>query len=71
MDFAVVKENVLEELIEVKYSDENISTSLKYYANRLKPRKATQIVATLKRPYDYNGIRVMDPISYFSKGFFG
>lgn len=71
VDFAVVKENVLEELIEVKYSDENISTSLKYYANRLKPRKATQIVATLKRPYDYNGIRVMDPISYFSKGFFG
>ena len=71
VDFAVVKENVLEELIEVKYSDENISTSLKYYANRLKPLKATQIVATLKRPYDYNGIRVMDPISYFSKGFFG
>ncbi|MBW2031732.1 MAG: ATP-binding protein [Deltaproteobacteria bacterium] len=71
VDFAIVRENMLEELIEAKYSDENISRPLKYYATRLKPRKATQIVATLKRPYDDNGIRVTDPISYFAKGFFG
>lgn len=59
------KEKRIEELIEVKFSEENISKHLIYYAERLKPRKATQIVANLKRPYDRGRIRVMDPVSYF------
>jgi len=67
IDFVVIKEDRLEELIEVKYSDENISKPLLYYTKRLKPRKATQIVANLKRSYDKNGIRVTDPISYFQE----
>lgn len=65
VDFAVIKEGKLEELIEVKYSDEGISKHLLYYAERLKPGKATQIVARLKRPYDKGRIKVVDPISYF------
>ena len=69
VDFALFKEGVLEELIEVKYSDEEISRSLLYYANRLKPKKATQIVARLKCPFDKNGITVIDPISYFDHFF--
>ena len=64
VDFAILKEGLLEELVEVKYSDENISRSLLYYAQRLKPQKATQVVAKLKRPYDKNGISVTDPLSY-------
>ena len=70
VDFAIIKEGRLEELVEAKYSDENISKHLLYYAERLKPRKATQIVAKIKRPYDKNRVRVTDPISYFSN-FFG
>ncbi|MBN1903793.1 MAG: ATP-binding protein [Deltaproteobacteria bacterium] len=69
VDFAILKDGLLEELIEVKFSDEDISRSLSYYCERLKPINATQITANLKRPYDKNGIRVTDPISYF-KGFF-
>ncbi len=69
VDFVVLKEGVIEEIIETKISDEGISRSLTYYATRLKPRKATQIVAYLKHPYDHNGIRVTDPLSYF-QGFF-
>lgn len=65
IDFAIIKEKRLEELIEVKYSDESISKHLIYYAERLKPKKATQIVANLKRPYDRGRISVIDPISYF------
>lgn len=71
VDFAVVKEGKLEELIEAKYSDEEISKPLLYYAERLKPKKATQIVANLRRPYDKNGVRVVDPISYFNRFFVG
>jgi predicted AAA+ superfamily ATPase len=71
VDFAVVKEGKLEELIEVKHSDENVSKSILYYAQRLKPKKATQIVATIKRPYDKAGIHITDPISYFQRNIYG
>lgn len=66
VDFAIFRQGVLEELIEVKYADETLSKHLIYYANRLQPKRATQIVANLKRCYDKNGIRVVDPINYFT-----
>ena len=67
MDFAIVKDGELEELIEVKYSDEQLSSSLCYYTKRLKPKRTTQIVATLDKPYDKDGIRVTNPFRYFAK----
>ncbi len=67
VDFAVIKEGRLIELIEAKHSDENISKHLIYYATRLKPEKATQIVAKIRRPYDKGRIKVVDPITYFRK----
>ncbi len=65
VDFAVIKDGHLEELIEAKYSDDSISRHLQYYAERLKPAKATQIVAKVRRPYDKGRIKIIDPISYF------
>jgi predicted AAA+ superfamily ATPase len=70
VDFAVFKEGNLIELVESKYADENISRSLVYYAERLKPQKATQIVAKLRRPYDRGRIQVTDPVSYFRNNAF-
>jgi len=70
VDFAIIKEGDLEELIEVKYSDESISKSLLYYTSRLNPKRATQLVATLKRSFDKGGIKVTDPISYFNSNFY-
>jgi uncharacterized protein len=69
VDFAIIKENEIEELIEVKLSDSGISRSLRYYKKRLKPKKTTQIVANLKNPYEKDGISVTNPIFYF-KDFF-
>ncbi len=66
VDFAIVKENRLQELIEVKWSDKKISRHLRYYSERLKPAKATQIVANLSKPFDHGNMQVTDPISYFS-----
>lgn len=54
-----------EQLIEVKHSDKNISRPLRYYAERLNPEKAVQIVAVAKRPYDRNRLRVTGPLDYF------
>jgi len=67
VDFVIVKDNKIEEIIEVKYGDETLSKSLQYYNERLKPRKATQIVAGLKRDYDKQGIQVISPLNYFSE----
>jgi predicted AAA+ superfamily ATPase len=70
IDFAIIKENRLEELIEAKWSDDEISKSLLYYAERLRPEKVTQITAHLRRPYSQGRIRVTDPLSYFHLDFF-
>ena len=70
VDFVIVKDNKIEEIIEVKYGDETLSKSLQYYNERLKPRKATQIVAGLKRDYDKQGIQVISPLNYFSDKIF-
>ncbi len=66
VDFLILKDGVVEELIEVKFSDDHISKSLLYYSERLKPKRATQIVANLNRPYSKGRINVIDPISYFN-----
>jgi predicted AAA+ superfamily ATPase len=66
VDFVILKENQIDELVEVKWADENISRSLLYYAEKLQPRKATQVVARLKRPYDQGNIQVRDPFTYFN-----
>ncbi len=66
VDFAIIKEGILEELIEVKLSDEKISNSLLYYANKLNPKKAVQIVKNLKRPFNKNRLLVTNPIEYFN-----
>ena len=67
VDFAIIKDGQLVELIEVKMSDEEISPSLRYYQARLRPPRATQIVATLDRPYDREGIQVTNALRYFSE----
>jgi predicted AAA+ superfamily ATPase len=66
VDFIILKEDHIQELIEVKFSDDKISNHLKYYAEKLNPKKATQIVAKLKNAYTIGKINVVDPIEYFS-----
>jgi len=69
VDFAILKEGMIEELIEVKFSDDKISKHLKYYAKKLNPEKATQIVATLKHSYSSGKINVLNPVTYFGQLF--
>lgn len=46
VDFVVVRDGKIEELVEAKLSDGNPSPSLLYYAEKLQPERAIQIVAT-------------------------
>lgn len=66
VDFAVLKEGAIEDIIETKFADQNVSASLRYYAERLKPKRALQIVAHLKRSYSQNRLHVVTPLESLS-----
>ncbi len=65
VDFARIEENQLQELVEVKLSDDSINKSLIYYAQRLNPNRATQIVFNLKRSFSKARLEVISPIAQF------
>jgi hypothetical protein len=66
VDFVIVKDGVVEELVEAKHADDSVSRGLRYYAAKLRPRRVTQIVATLRRPFDRDGVHVTGPFEYFA-----
>lgn len=65
VDFVTVINKKIVDLIEVKSSSSDISSSLKYYAEKLKPQRAIQLVGDLNRSFDKNGIHVTSPIKFF------
>lgn len=67
VDFLTTVNDKIMDLIEVKASDDSISNSLKYYADKLQPQRAVQLVGNLKRPYDKNNIQVRNPIDFFKE----
>ena len=65
VDFVTVIDNQIHDLIEVKYSDTTLSKALRYYTEKLKPKRSIQIVGELKRtPYHDKGILVTSPIHF-------
>ena len=54
VDFVVLKDGNVEDLIEVKWGDDEVSKSLQYYAEKLNPKNAVQIVGELKKSYSKN-----------------
>lgn len=62
VDFVVVKEGAVDELVEAKWADENLSKSLAYYSEILKPNRSLQIVANLKREYSVGKLHVVDAV---------
>jgi predicted AAA+ superfamily ATPase len=69
VDFAIARGSKIEELYEVKLSDEAIDESLRYYTKKLKPKRSFQIVGTNERSFIVDGIQVISPWELFSKPF--
>lgn len=67
VDFVTVIDKKIIDLIEVKLSDDEPSTALKYYRDKLTPQNTVQIVGDLKRSFDVKGIRITNPIDYFQQ----
>ena len=66
MDFVTIIDNEICDLIEVKESDTTVSSSLNYYAKKLKPKQAVQIVGKITRPFHKEGVFICSPIDFFS-----
>ncbi len=66
VDFAVVIDGELVALIEVKLTNTQLSSSLRYYTEKLRPHQSVQIVGDLKQPYHKDGILVTDPTRFFT-----
>lgn len=65
VDFVTKIDGQIIDLIEVKSSDTTISTSLKYYSEKLQPKNTVQIVGELKRPFNQGQVLVTTPIEFF------
>jgi predicted AAA+ superfamily ATPase len=58
VDFLTVIDRKITDLIEVKNSDANLSTSLAYFAEKLRPSQATQVVLDLPRELEKHRILI-------------
>ncbi len=62
VDFVLLKEKKVCEIIEAKWNDDRVSAFLRYYREKLKGVRATQIVGQLDRAYDEKAIRVVSAV---------
>jgi hypothetical protein len=59
VDFVVTHNRRINWLIEVKASDGDVSTALRYYTQKLKPMESLQLVLNLERPQEKSGIKLL------------
>jgi uncharacterized protein len=59
VDFVVTLNRRVHWLIEVKASDDNPGTSLRYYTGKLRPHEALQLVLNIDRPQEKSGIKIL------------
>lgn len=65
VDFAIVKGDIIETMIEVKTSDDSISKNLRYFYER-HPHPSIQLVFALRNEYQDKGIQVLKLENYLS-----
>jgi predicted AAA+ superfamily ATPase len=58
VDFVILKDGKIEALIEAKWADRQISSSLVYYSERLQPQQAIQIVGNLSEGFSKAKLKV-------------
>jgi uncharacterized protein len=64
VDFLVLKDGKIQEIIETKWSDPQVSSSLVYFSEKLKAPKAVQLVASLQKNFSRNKLLVSHPLDY-------
>lgn len=60
VDFVVTLDRRVHWLIEVKSGDAEVSPSLRYYTQKLRPRESLQLVLDLRKPQEREGVKIVD-----------
>lgn len=66
VDFVLVKDDKIEEIIEAKFSDDSLSETLRYFAKQYR-LPATQIVYNSQHSYIIDGISIVEATRFFKK----
>jgi uncharacterized protein len=66
VDFVILRENRVHELIECKYGDTTPSSHLRYYAEKLRPRHVYQVVARPTQRLSAGPIAIVDAREFLS-----
>lgn len=61
VDFVITKDGVVTELYECKWSESQFDPALRYYAERLNPKRAVQIVATERSTFRQGSLERQSP----------
>lgn len=67
VDFLTVVDKKIIDLIEVKYSDDSLSKSLVYFAERLNPQNTVQVVFNLIKEKTFNNIKIRKVENYLQE----
>jgi predicted AAA+ superfamily ATPase len=67
VDFVCTVNRRVHWLIEVKASDDNLSPSLRYYTQKLRPHESVQLVRNLARPQEKLGTKIL-PLGAWLEG---
>lgn len=67
VDFAIICDGKIIELIEVKLSDDHFSTGFMHLIGKINPQKATQIILNGNHDYKKGNLYKTDPFDYFAK----
>jgi predicted AAA+ superfamily ATPase len=66
VDFAVVIDNKVKLLLEVKHADDNFSRNLIYHTERVKPEKSIQLVRNLRQTRQKGEILMLDAANWLA-----
>ncbi len=66
VDFVILKDRHVDEIIEAKWADQTFSSSLYYFAEKLKPKRATQIVGKLKNSQSHGAVKMISALEAFA-----
>lgn len=64
VDFLTLIDRKIHDLVEVKLSDNNLSPSLAYFTDRLKPLHPTQVVLNIDRDLSVNSIPIQQAVTW-------
>ena len=67
VDFAVVEDDKIRLLVEVKESDTALSSHLRYFSDRLFVTRAVQAVRNTDREFNHAGIKVSSAASFLAE----